>query len=720
MILVLIFFLLDRTTPSPHKEPLSLDVETDSAFQHSTDQHPQFPKTTEEEEKENDDCSDVEIVIESQLVDNEWIVTFDAFYSLADRREILDAILHDATFDVIKRENPAADFDSDFDLIKFDDVALLARLAASARVKSTRQQRQLTRSLKFVNEQRPDCTPAPDCDESIKKRDIQAVSSSDLWYGAERHKSRKLMRTASRPVTAELQAEILWQAGFKGQGVSVAVFDTGLSENHPHFKNVKDRTNWTNEKTLDDGLGHGTFVAGVIASSAECMGFAPEADLHIYRVFTDKQVSYTSWFLDAFNYAILKKVNVLNLSIGGPDFMDQPFVDKVWELSANNIIMVSAIGNDGPLYGTLNNPADQMDVIGVGGIDGADKIARFSSRGMTTWELPSGYGRVKPDIVTYGAAVRGSNLAHGCRTLSGTSVASPVVAGVVTLLLSTIEKEKRDMINPAMVKQALMHGARRLPTSNMFEQGAGALDLVSTWKVMQHYSPQASLFPAYIDYNDCPYMWPYCAQPLFYTSLPNVHNVTILNALGVTGRLTEEPIWSPYSQEHGSLLSIQVKYSAELWPWCGYIAVIVSVAEEGATFDGTAAGRLEFTVESINRDGEKVESTLRLEMRIRIAPTPSKEKRILWDQFHNLRYPPGYFPRDNLKEKEDPLDWNGDHIHTNYRDMFTYLRENGYYVEVLGSPFTCFDAQNYGTLMIVDPEEEYFDEGNAIDYLYRF
>lgn len=63
------------------------------------------------------------------------------------------------------------------------------------------------------------------------------------------------------------------------------------------------------------------------------------------------QVSYTSWFLDAFNYAILKKINVLNLSIGGPDFMDQPFVDKVWELTANRVIMVSAIGNDGPLYG---------------------------------------------------------------------------------------------------------------------------------------------------------------------------------------------------------------------------------------------------------------------------------------------------------------------------------------------------------------------------------
>ena len=60
------------------------------------------------------------------------------------------------------------------------------------------------------------------------------------------------------------------------------------------------------------------------------------------------------------------------------------------------------------LFSTLNNPADQMDVIGVGGINFEHQIARFSSRGMTTWELPGGYGRLKPDIVTYGSAVRGS------------------------------------------------------------------------------------------------------------------------------------------------------------------------------------------------------------------------------------------------------------------------------------------------------------------------
>lgn len=72
------------------------------------------------------------------------------------------------------------------------------------------------------------------------------------------------------------------------------------------------------------------------------------------------------------------------------DFCLIEIVIQVWELTANNIIMVSAIGNDGPLYGTLNNPADQSDVIGVGGIDYNDHIASFSSRGMSTWEIPHG------------------------------------------------------------------------------------------------------------------------------------------------------------------------------------------------------------------------------------------------------------------------------------------------------------------------------------------
>ena len=130
-------------------------------------------------------------------------------------------------------------------------------------------------------------------------------------------------------ITAELNANYVWSKGHSGRGVRVAIFDTGLAANHAHFRNIKERTNWTTEKTLNDGLGHGTFVAGVIASQAECLGFAPDADLYIFRVFTDKQYSFTSWFLDAFNYAIYREINILNLSIGGPDFLDSPFTDKV-------------------------------------------------------------------------------------------------------------------------------------------------------------------------------------------------------------------------------------------------------------------------------------------------------------------------------------------------------------------------------------------------------
>ena len=123
-----------------------------------------------------------------------------------------------------------------------------------------------------------------------------------------------------------------------------------------------------------------------------------------------------------------------------------------------------------------------MDVVGVGGIDYNDNIARFSSRGMTTWELPWGYGRVKPDVVTYGSNVRGSDLRGGCRTLSGTSVASPVAAGAVALLLSSV-KNKSKRVNPAIIKQTLMDSAVRLATANMFEQGQGKLDLIKAFQV---------------------------------------------------------------------------------------------------------------------------------------------------------------------------------------------------------------------------------------------
>ncbi len=419
-----------------------------------------------------------------------------------------------------------------------------------------------------------------------------------------------------------------------------------------------------------------------------------------------RAVSYTSWFLDAFNYAIHKKINILNLSIGGPDFMDRPFVEKVLELSANNIIVVSAIGNDGPRYGTLNNPADQLDVIGVGGIDFEDHLAAFSSRGMTTWELPAGYGRVKPDVVAYGASLPGSRTYSGCRTLSGTSVASPVVAGAVALLASTLPEERRwDTINPASMKQILVASAERLPDVNIFEQGYGKLNLLGAYELLRTYQPHASALPSMLDLTDCPYMWPFCTQPLYATAMPTIVNVTILNGMGVVGEMSA-PEFVP--GRNGSMLELAFTRSEVLWPWSGHLGVFIRAAAHAADWDGIAEGVIRVRVQSPpgrNEQQPRV-SVVEIPVRARVVPTPPRSKRLLWDQFHNLRYPAGYFPRDSLSVKNEPFDWNGDHPHTNFHPLYTHLRAAGYYVEVLGEPWTCFDATLYGALLLVDLEDE--------------
>lgn len=544
-------------------------------------------------------------------------------------------------------------------------------------------------------------------EQRFARRSILDVATE----GEESTPNRRGRRLLAESVAVKMGAKELWDQGYTGAGVKMAIFDTGIAEHHPHFRHIVERTNWTNENQLEDGLGHGSFVAGVIAGTSKaCGGFAPDALIHTFRVFTNDQNSYTSWFLDGFNYAIATGVHVLNLSIGGPDYLDKPFTDKVNEITASGIIMISAIGNDGPLYGTLNNPADGLDIIGIGGINDADKIAAFSSRGMSTWELPSGYGRVKPDIVTYGESVWASKIGDGCRSLSGTSVASPVAAGAAVLLSSIIPEDKRwKILNPAVMKQALVEGATRLSSAHMYEQGAGKLNLLKSAEILKTYEPRASVVPGAFDLTDCPYAWPHCKQGIYASMMPLMLNATIVNGLGTHGEIVRAPIFIPSEDDFGSLLDVRFAFSETLWPYSGYLALYVRVKDEGSASSGIASGRVRFTVASPGARGEQAPriSEVELSLRVRVVPTPSREKRLLWDQFHNVRYPPGYVPRDNLDIKHDVLDWHGDHPHTNFHQLYDALTDAGYFVEVLGSPFTCFDAKNYGALLMVDLEEEY-------------
>lgn len=318
--------------------------------------------------------------------------------------------------------------------------------------------------------------------------------------------------------------------------------------------------------------------------------------------------------------------------------------------------MVSAIGNDGPNWGTLNNPADMADVVGVGGIDYSDNIAPFSSRGVTTWELPGGAGRIKPDVVAFGKDVQGSAIGGGCRSLSGTSVAAPVVAGALCVLASARDAATRwhadgGVLNPASMKQALLEGASRLAGVRSAEQGGGKLNLTASADIIRAYHPRASAFPPSIDHTPaaCPYAWPHCGVPLHAHAMPRVVNVTLLNGLGVSGRVSSGPTFTP-ADAGGHHLDVRFGVPADLWPWSGFLGVYLRVKPSGETYTGPARGTIELTIAS---DGDAAhgprESVVSIPVAVDIAPPPPRERRILWDQWRSVRYPPSFMPRDSLE-----------------------------------------------------------------------
>ena len=118
-----------------------------------------------------------------------------------------------------------------------------------------------------------------------------------------------------------------------------------------------------------DKNGHGTFIAGAVGSThPDCPGIAPDAEIYILKLFNDDEMTYTSWFLDAFNYVLEHDIDVVNLSTASKDSQDIPFIEKIEELTANGVIIVAAIGNDGPNFGSPESPGELTVALGVGSL----------------------------------------------------------------------------------------------------------------------------------------------------------------------------------------------------------------------------------------------------------------------------------------------------------------------------------------------------------------
>ncbi|HKH73652.1 MAG TPA: S8 family serine peptidase [Vicinamibacterales bacterium] len=319
------------------------------------------------------------------------------------------------------------------------------------------------------------------------------------------------------------------QYGISGKGVGVAIIDSGITTWHDdlyrsasgnlsrrvvHFKDFTRDVSpnlWFNDLPSDD-YGHGTHVAGIIAgsgfdSNGRRMGVAPGAKLLGLKVLDGEGHGYVSDVIAAIDYAISVRstynVRVINLSVASgvfESYWNDPLTLAAKRAAEGGIIVVAAAGNLGvdangrPQWGAITAPGNAPWVLTVGASShqgtvhrSDDTVANFSSHGPTWLDFAA-----KPDIVAPGVGIESLSdprsalygllkpyLLNGTipvgykpyLSLSGTSMATPVVAGTVALML-----EANPNLTPNAVKAILQFTAESHAGENVLSQGAGFLN----------------------------------------------------------------------------------------------------------------------------------------------------------------------------------------------------------------------------------------------------
>lgn len=308
---------------------------------------------------------------------------------------------------------------------------------------------------------------------------VQAVAGVDkIWLDQKVHVSLE----DSVPQTGAPQA---WEAGYDGTGTTVAVLDTGIDQGHPDFAGrIAASQNFTSEASVQDGHGHGTHVASTAAGSGAASqglrkGVAPSAELVIGKVMDSKGSGANSDIIAGMEWAAAQDgVDVINMSIGGArsDGTDPMSLALNTLTSEHGVLFVVSAGNDGPGASTLTYPATADAALTVGAVDKEGNLASFSSRGPRL-----GDHGIKPEITAPGVGIRAAR-ARGTSmglpvddfytSTSGTSMASPHVAGAVALL-----KQQHPGWGPATLKAALVNSAAPRDSVSVFAQGGGELNL---------------------------------------------------------------------------------------------------------------------------------------------------------------------------------------------------------------------------------------------------
>ncbi|MGM1063979.1 S8 family serine peptidase [Saccharothrix sp. Mg75] len=280
--------------------------------------------------------------------------------------------------------------------------------------------------------------------------------------------------------TAQVGAPAAWEAGLTGEGVLVAVLDTGVDAGHPGLAGREvAEADLTGGGDATDTVGHGTHVASTIAGTGpRYRGVAPGARLLDGKVCATTSCSESA-VLAGLHWAVEQGADVVNLSLGGTDTPGtDPLEAAIDRLSAETgTLFVVAAGNAGR-PGTIGSPGSADAALTVGAVDRQDGLAPFSSRGPRL-----GDGAVKPDLTAPGVGIVAARASKGTAgtpvdahhvALSGTSMATPHVAGAAALLA-----QRHPDWTGARLKAALTSSARPNPALGPYDQGAGRLDVAA-------------------------------------------------------------------------------------------------------------------------------------------------------------------------------------------------------------------------------------------------
>ena len=315
-----------------------------------------------------------------------------------------------------------------------------------------------------------------------------------------------------------------------GTGIGIAIFDSGVYAGHKSFQDTNGYSSrvvfskdFTGENRTDDPYGHGTHVAAIAAANktyynAAYAGIAHGSKIVNLRVLNSTGQGKLSSLLQAIDWLLANRttynVRVANMSIGMAaieSYKDDPLCNAVRRLVNAGVTVFAAAGNDGKdasgkkVYGRIHSPGNEPSAITVGaantfGSEGRsdDAVTTFSSRGPTRSFSTDANGvrqydhLIKPDIVAPGNkiiaaqspnnrlvsdqpdlnAVYTTDTANKMMFLSGSSMAAPVAAGAAAMLL-----EMNPKLTPNMIKMILMYTAQPLAGFNMFEQGAGLINI---------------------------------------------------------------------------------------------------------------------------------------------------------------------------------------------------------------------------------------------------